>query len=98
MKNKSATKTRFIADHISDEIKKLKEKPGKNILIFGSPGTSHVLMEHNLIDEFWLFVNPVILGNGIPLFAGITNKIDLKLLETKEFPYGVIALHYHRKE
>ncbi len=94
MQNKNIAKTRFIADNLSDEIKKLKEQPGKNILIFGSPGAAHILMDHNLIDEFWLFVNPVILGNGIPLFAGITNRIKLKLLETKEFMCGVIALHY----
>jgi dihydrofolate reductase len=51
-------------------------------------------MEYNLIDEYWLFVNPILLGQGIPLFAEIKTRIDLKLLETKVFHCGVTALHY----
>jgi dihydrofolate reductase len=63
-------------------------------MIFGSPTAAHSLMEYNLIDEYWLFVNPILLGQGIPLFANIKNKINLKPLETKLFPCGVTALHY----
>jgi dihydrofolate reductase len=51
-------------------------------------------MEYNLIDEYWLFVNPILLGQGIPLFANIKTRINLKPLETKVFPCGVTALHY----
>jgi dihydrofolate reductase len=47
-----------------------------------------------LIDEFWLFVNPVLLGAGIPVFKGVPGKTNLKLIETKLFSCGVIALHY----
>jgi dihydrofolate reductase len=94
MRGISLENTTIISDNISDEINKLKHQDGKNILIFGSPGAVHSLMHFNLIDDFWLFVNPVILGQGIPLFSGIKEKIKLKLLATKEFACGVTGLHY----
>ena len=94
MQGKDANKTRFIGNDILNEITDLKQKTGKNILIFGSPSAVHSLMEHNLIDEYWLFVNPVILGQGIPLFANISNRINLKAITTKVFPCGVNALNY----
>lgn len=87
-------KTTFISENISDEILKIKQKPGKGILVFGSPQAVHSLMEYDLIDEYWLFVNPILLGNGIPLFANITAKTKLKLITTKVFHCGVIGLNY----
>ena len=92
--SKGSDKISFIGDNIFSEINRLKHQTGKNILIFGSPTTAHSLMEDNLIDDYWLFVNPVLLGQGIPLFARIKEKINLKLLMTKVFPCGVTALHY----
>ena len=86
--------TKVIGDQLSDNINKLKQQDGKNILIFGSPGASQSLLNQGLIDEFWLFVNPIILGQGMPLFKDITGTIKLKLVESKTFPSGVIALHY----
>ena len=88
--------TKFISENISENINKLKQQDGKNILIFGSPGASQSLLNEGLIDEFWLFVNPVILGKGMPLFKGITGTTTLKLAESKTFDCGVIALHYVR--
>lgn len=89
--------TTVISDHLEDNINSIKNQDGKNILIFGSPSASHSLLAHNLIDEFWLFVNPVLLGEGIPLFKNITALTKLNLLETKTFTSGVIALHYEKK-
>ena len=94
MQIKGSGKTTFISDNIFSEINKLKHQTGKNILIFGSPTAAHSLMEENLIDDFWLFVNPVLLGQGIPLFARIKGRINLRPLMTKVFPCGVTALHY----
>ncbi len=88
--------TKVISDHLSDNINKLKQLDGKNILIFGSPRASQSLLNHGLIDEFWLFVNPIILGQGMPLFKDITGTIKLKLVESKTFASGVIALHYEK--
>ncbi|MES2652065.1 MAG: dihydrofolate reductase family protein [Bacteroidota bacterium] len=89
--------TTVISDKLAANINKIKEKDGKNILIFGSPRASHSLLSQDLIDEFWLFVNPVLLGQGIPLFKGVTEATKLKLLETKTFSCGVIALHYEKR-
>lgn len=88
--------TQVISDQLTKNITNLKQQPGKNILIFGSPGASQSLLKEGLIDEFWLFVNPIILGNGMPLFKGITETIPLKLMESITFDCGVIALHYSK--
>lgn len=89
--------TKVIGDQLKENINKIKNMDGKNILIFGSPSASHSLLSLGLIDEFWLFVNPILLGEGMPLFKGVTEITKLKLLETKLFSCGVIALHYETK-
>jgi dihydrofolate reductase len=86
--------TKVISDQLTDNINKIKNQEGKNILIFGSPGATYSLLSLGLIDEFWLFVNPILLGQGEPIFKGINERIKLKLAETKTFASGVIALHY----
>ena len=88
--------TKVISDQLKDNINKIKKQEGKNILIFGSPTASHSLLSLGLIDEFWLFVNPILLGQGKPLFKDINENIKLKLAETKTFACGVIALHYSK--
>lgn len=88
--------TKVIGDQLSYNINKLKQQDGKNILIFGSPGASQSLLNEGLIDEFWLFVNPILLGKGMPLFKDITGTTKLKLAESKTFACGVIALHYEK--
>lgn len=87
-------KTRFIAANALAEVKALKQKPGNDIVIFGSPRVCHALMAENLIDEFWLFQNPILLGKGIPMFANIGDRVGLELLETKVFKSGVVGRHY----
>lgn len=87
-------KTLVIRDNIAENIRKIKHQDGKNILIFGSPSASNTLLALDLIDEFWLFVNPILLGHGMPLFTAKIEKTRLKLLETKTFSSGVVALHY----
>jgi len=86
--------TTVISDQLVENINKIKDQDGKNILIFGSPRASHSLLKEGLIDEFWLFVNPILLGEGMPLFKGVTEMTKLELIETKTFSCGVIALHY----
>jgi dihydrofolate reductase len=88
--------TKVIGDQLSDNINRLKQQDGKNILIFGSPSTSQSLLKEGLIDEFWLLVNPIILGQGMPLFKNIAGATKLKLVESKTFACGVIALHYEK--
>jgi len=97
MSEKGLVNTKVIADQLADNINKIKNQDGKNILIFGSPTASYSLLSEGLIDEFWLFVNPILLGNGIPLYKGMTKTTKLKLIESKTFSCGVIGLHYETK-
>lgn len=90
--------TKIISSHLSDEISKLKHSAGSDILVFGSPGATHALMAENLIDEYWLFINPILLGQGIPLFKNIKGRTALTLVKSKLFDSGVLFLHYEVKQ
>jgi len=97
MKDAGLTNTKIISDNLSDrinEIKQSRDGGSKDILLFGSPTATHSLIQLNLIDGYWLFVNPIILGRGIPLFVDIKDKIKLKLLTTRQFTCGVTELNY----
>ncbi len=87
-------KTILIRDNLAEEITKLKQQQGKDIWLLGSPTLAQSLMKLNLIDEYRLNVNPVILGKGKPLFSELDPKINLKLIEAKTFEGGVVALRY----
>jgi dihydrofolate reductase len=88
--------TKILGEDVVEEIKKVKQGYGNNILILGSPTVVHTLTEEHLIDEYWLFVNPIVLGHGISLFADLEKMMPLRLLSTKVFASGVIALQYER--
>jgi dihydrofolate reductase len=86
-----------IAADIPGEIRKLKQLPGKDILMFGSPSVAYALMRSQLVDDYWFFVNPVLLGEGIPMFKDIKDRIGLRLKECKTFTSGVVGLHYEKE-
>ncbi|MBS1759390.1 MAG: dihydrofolate reductase family protein [Bacteroidetes bacterium] len=90
-------KTIIIRNNLADNINKLKQEDGKNIVIFGSATATHTLFNEGLIDELWIFVNPVVIGHGLPLFKGAKQNINLTLVESKQFSCGVIGLHYTKK-
>lgn len=94
MKGADLTNTTIISDDLSSEMADIKQGTGSEILVFGSPTATHSLMQQNLIDGYWLFVNPIILGQGIPLFTGIKDKIKLTRLTTHQFACGVTELNY----
>ncbi len=94
LKDVDLTNRIVINANLSDSINKIKQSPGSEILLFGSPTATHSLIKLNLIDGYWLFVNPVILGNGIPLFEGSMEKTKLRLLSTHQFTSGVTELNY----
>ncbi len=96
MADVSLPNTTIIANNLSEKINAIKAQEGKNILIFGSPRASQSLLNEDLIDEFWLFVNPIILGKGRPMFEGVQQQTKLELVESKTFPCGVIGLHYKK--
>ena len=74
-----------------------KQQPGKDLLIFGSPRLVHAFLALDVVDEFWIFQNPVLLGTGIPYLQDAI-KTRLKLLSHKPFDNGVIRLHYAKGE
>lgn len=86
--------TTIISDNLANRINEIRQQEGSEILLFGSPTATHALMQQGLIDGYWLFVNPVVLGQGIPLFAGVKDKTKLKLLNTRQFASGVTELSY----
>jgi dihydrofolate reductase len=94
MKEAGWNNTIVIKDHIAEEINKLKQQPGKDLVIFGSPGLAHSFMELDLIDEYQFTLNPVLLGSGMPVFQDIKNKTDLTLVKATPLKSGVIGLHY----
>lgn len=96
MSKEGHTNTTVISEHLVENINQIKNRDGRSILIFGSPSASHSLMSHGLVDEFWLFVNPILLGQGTPLFKDVLEITQLNLLESKTFSCGVIALHYSK--
>ena len=94
MKDAKLTNTTIISDNLLHSINEIKRQGDKEILLFGSPTATHSLIQLNLIDGYWLFVNPIILGQGIPLFTDIKDKIKLNLVSTRPFTCGVTELNY----
>jgi dihydrofolate reductase len=87
--------TRLVKDRIAEEIAALKQEPGLDLMIFGSPRLTHTFMQLGLIDEYRIFLNPIVLGGGIPLFQGLLSDwTKLKLVEATTFQAGVVGLHY----
>lgn len=86
--------TSIIGENLSDEIRKLKQQEGKEIIMFGSPGTAQSLIKENLIDDFWLFVNPILIGEGQSIFGNPGKPIGLNLISSKAFSSGVVCQHY----
>jgi dihydrofolate reductase len=94
LKGTDLPNTTIISDNLADSINTIKQEEGPDILLFGSPTATHALIQLGLIDGYWLFVNPIILGRGVPLFTDIKHKTKLKLLTTRQFTSGVTELSY----
>jgi dihydrofolate reductase len=86
--------SRLIKDNVAEEIQKLKQTPGNDLAVFGSANLLSSLMQMNLVDEHRVLVNPVLIGNGTPLFKNITQKVNLKLVKTRTFKSGNVMLYY----
>ena len=88
-------KTRIVRTNLHDEILKLKQEQGKNILTGGVTIPSQ-LVELGLVDEYHFVVHPIVAGEGRRLFEGINlqEKLQLKLVESKIFKSGCVALRY----
>jgi dihydrofolate reductase len=80
---------------VAEEVAKLKEQPGADVAV-GGAGLASSLIELDLIDEYRLFVNPVIVGGGTPFFPAREERIDLELVETRTFGSRVVYVRYRR--
>lgn len=90
-------RVKIISTDLPKEILRIKNRPGKNIWLYGGSSLISTFMSLDLIDEFRLSVHPVLLGEGKPLFGGLNERVKLHLAETHVFSSGVIQLVYHRK-
>jgi dihydrofolate reductase len=84
-----------IRKNVPGEVSKLKQQAGDDILIGGSGTLAKTLIEHDLIDEIRMLVHPIGVGTGKRLFEGASAPVALKLVDTRSFDSGVVALTYH---
>jgi dihydrofolate reductase len=88
-----AWNSRLVRGNIAEEVNKLKAQPGGYMNVGGAELAS-AFMQLGLIDEYRIYVNPVILGGGKPMFRPLPNRINLQLVETHTFGSGVVLLRY----
>jgi dihydrofolate reductase len=84
----------IIKENIAEEVSRLKQQPGQDILVYGSPTLVQSLLQHDLIDQYQLMIFPIIVGSGKRLFSDESEKKVLRLAETKAFSSGVVVLSY----
>jgi dihydrofolate reductase len=78
----------------SDVVRQLKQKPGKDLAVFGSAKLTISLLENGLVDELRVMVNPILLGGGVSLFRGLQARVPLTLVRTTTFSGGNVLLTY----
>ena len=86
--------SRLVKGSVGDEIARLKKQEGRDLALFGSAGLAATLNQLGLIDEFRIFVTPVVLGSGTPMFKDGGSTIPLKLLKETKWSSGTVALWY----
>ncbi len=86
--------SRLVKSDAAQEVARLKQLPGKDIVIFGSADLAVDLIDQGLIDEFRIFINPVVLGAGHPLFKDVKNTFKLRLVNSRVFNNGLVLLVY----
>jgi dihydrofolate reductase len=86
---------RLVRDGAAEEVARLKAEPGKDLVVAGA-GLASTFMKLDLIDEYRLFVSPVILGGGTPYFPALDERINLELVETRTFGSRVVYVRYLR--
>jgi len=87
---------RLAVDDVASEVAKLKQAPGEGVISVGGAGLASTLIKLDLIEEYRLFVIPVVVGGGTPYFPPLDHAIELELLETRTFGSRVTYLRYRR--
>lgn len=88
---------RLVKENVVEEVRKLKAQPGKDLLL-GGANIASTFMRQGLIDEYQIYVHPVVLGGGTPLFKTLDERIHLRLVELRTFGSGVVFLRYRRAD
>jgi dihydrofolate reductase len=86
--------SQLVRDQVPETVAELKAQPGKDIVIFGSADFAATLTRHGLIDEYRIAINPVVLGDGTPLFKDHAVRRNLRLLGARIFRSGIVELRY----
>jgi dihydrofolate reductase len=86
---------RLVRDSVAEEVARLKEQPGKDLAV-GGAGLASTFIKLGLVDEYRLFVSPVLLGGGTHYFPALDERIDLELVETHAFASRVVYVRYRR--
>jgi dihydrofolate reductase len=86
---------RLATEGVAEEVAKLKGQPGKDLSV-GGAGLAATCMKLDVIDDYRLFVNPVVLGGGTPFFSPVDERMDLELVETRTFGSRVVYVRYRR--
>lgn len=90
--------SRLIKENVAQEVEGLMQQKGKDLALFGSADLASTFIRLGLIDVYRIFVTPVVLGRGSPMFKEIQDRIDLKLLKATTWGSGVVALYYQPAE
>jgi dihydrofolate reductase len=90
--------TEIATGDLKDEITKLKNQEGGDIIVYGGASFDSSLIKENLIDEFYLFINPVVIGNGKTIFKDLKEIRKFTLIESVAFDSGTVLLHYEIKK
>jgi dihydrofolate reductase len=86
----------LVGDGAVEAVAKLKQQPGKDLAV-GGAGLASTFVKLDMIDEYRLFVSPVVLGGGTPYFPALDERIDLELVETRTFGSRVVYVRYQRR-
>ncbi|KAB2964311.1 MAG: dihydrofolate reductase [Thermoanaerobaculia bacterium] len=86
----------FVAEDVEEFARNLRLRPGKDVWLIGGGELARAFFEKNLIDELQLFVHPILLGSGLPLFLPRQGDLPWRLLRSRPFPNGLVELHYER--
>ncbi|TCO54962.1 dihydrofolate reductase family protein [Actinocrispum wychmicini] len=86
-----------VAANIPTEIAALRDKPGKDMVLFGGSSTAQQFIQHSVVDEYWIKLYPVVLGAGQPMFTDLSQRANLELVHSKSHTSGIVTLRYYSR-
>lgn len=94
LENVNWRNSRLVKENVQEEVDRLKQSPGNELALFGSADLASTLMRFGLIDEYRIFVSPVLLGRGTPAFKDARDRVTLDLVREERWRSGIVALTY----